>query len=216
MTVDQSDGAQVGRAFVAACKTLLEVGRKGMKDPAAQTAFRSAEATVMAVADREAVRDTWGRWWGRLNDRQIDKKIDSVIKNWPSIIAHYVETADPQSGELQPRSPSDLQFGVTAAAEQVFRVGGVASGEMEALGGIRQAAASQRDAQGTTLAERPAGLQRESTWQAVNRGISPDPTATLLIGMRKRNERWWVVCVSTAPGRPSAEPIARAAATGKP
>jgi len=171
-----------------------------MKDEAVQKEFLAAETTLISLADRAGIEEAWNTAWGRLNERQRRQKVDSVIKNWPSIVAHYVDAAKWDSLKVRPRQSTDGPFGIPHQAEQIATISAGNAKDEKALEEIRRNAARQHDVRGATLAPGSPEFDREYRWQAVKAGLSPSSSAMLLVGLRKSNDQWHVVAIGVAPG----------------
>jgi len=207
-SVTDSDPSSVAKAFLDACRVMTELGRQGMRDDQSKQRFADQEARLMALVDREGVAAAWGSAWGHLGGdaSRRERRIDSVVKNWPSIIAHYVEGVDPNSLVVVPRGQLSLSESapIPETAGRIAVVAAERPGTSERLRGIQSSATQASGLQGERLQPGTPSYEAFVNRRAVEQGLSPHPMARIVLGLRETGRGWRVLGVQVAAG-PEAE-----------
>ncbi|MCK6484254.1 MAG: hypothetical protein HUU22_11635 [Phycisphaerae bacterium] len=199
-SLNRQEPAELVRALLEACRVLEQVGREGMKSPEAQAQFEEAEATLMAVADRNGVDEEYARVYGAArSDRARRRRVDGVIRSWPSVVARYISGVTSELPQPSIIQPHDYRLGIARNAHRVYRIVAREPEAEAALAEIRREAATTRNVRGELL--RPGGDEYE-LWvrrRALERGLSPQPGALILVALRETTAGWGIVSVSLGP-----------------
>lgn len=200
VSVNRQEPADLVRALLDACRVLEKVGREGMKSPEARRQYEHAEATLMAVADRDGVDEEYARVYGEArSDRARRRRVDGVIRSWPSVLARYIDGVTGEIPQPSVIQPHDFRVGVARNAQRVYRIAAREPEAEAALAGIRREAGEAKNVRGDPL--KPGGIEYE-LWirrRALERGMSPQPGALILVALRNTTAGWGIVSVSLGP-----------------
>lgn len=184
---------------------MVEIGRAGMRDPQRQEQFEAAKAELVGLSDVEGIeqRYPYARHSKADGDR-IRRWAMEVASHWPSLVSHYIEGV--RTDSVRVMDPVALQTKNAAArsAQRVAMVNACNPTETTAWEKLVGEAAAARDVRGRPLI---AGSAEYLAWlrhEAVKRGISPSPGATIFIGLRQAEKEWRITSVTVEPLPPTA------------